>query len=438
MKYYITTFGCQANERDSESLAGMLEKLGYTKALKEEEADIILFNTCCVREKAENKVFSYIGELKELKSKKPDLIIGVCGCMVQQENMPQKIRRRTPHVDLILGTHNIHELPNLIENIKLLKTPQIQVVKDRSSIVEGLPSHRQFPFKALVNITYGCNNFCTYCIVPYVRGRERSRLAAHIIEEVKGLAAEEVVEIMLLGQNVNSYGKDLEQPITFAALLKEVNKIDGIRRIRYMTSHPRDFSVDLIDSISDLEKVSRHFHLPVQSGSNRTLQRMNRGYDREDYLKLIEKIRDRFPLASITTDIIVGFPGETQENFEETLDLIDRIRFDSAYTFIYSARTGTPAAKMTDQIALPVKKERLQILMDHQNKISLEINKTMQDRVVEVLVEGKSKTGKNIITGRTDTNKVVLFEGSEDLSGKFVNVKIDNPQTWVLKGKIVE
>lgn len=438
MKYYITTFGCQANERDSESLAGMLEKLGYKAASKEEEADIILFNTCCVREKAENKVFSYIGELKGLKSKNPDLIIGVCGCMVQQENMPQKIRKRTPHVDLILGTHNIHELPNLIENIKLLKTPQIQVVKDRAAIVEGLPSQRQFSFKALVNITYGCNNFCTYCIVPYVRGRERSRLPLHIINEITELAKDGVVEIMLLGQNVNSYGKDLEQPTTFAALLKEVNKIEGLRRIRYMTSHPRDFSVELIDSIVELKNVSRHFHLPVQSGSNKILQRMNRGYLREDYLKLIEKIRSRFPRASITTDIIVGFPGETEEDFNETLDLIERVRFDSAYTFIYSARTGTPAAKMPDQIALALKKERLQTLMDNQNKISLEINQTMQDMEVEVLVEGKSKTGNNKITGRTDTNKVVLFEGSESLSGQFVNVKITNPQTWVLKGKLVD
>lgn len=436
MKYYIKTFGCQANERDSETLAGMLEEMGYIASSKEQEADIILFNTCCVREKAENKVFSYIGELKELKSKNPNLIIGVCGCMVQQEKMPEKIRRRTPHVDLIIGTHNIHELPDLIENIKLLQTPQIQVIKDRSSLVEGLPSHRQFPYKALVNITYGCNNFCTYCIVPYVRGREKSRLQTHIVQEVKELAGEGVVEIMLLGQNVNSYGKDFEEPATFASLLREVNKIDGIRRIRYMTSHPRDFSNELINTISELDKVSRHFHLPVQAGSNRILQRMNRGYTREGYLELTEKIRQRFPSASITTDIIVGFPGETEEDFADTLELVKSIRFDSAYTFIYSPRTGTPAAKMSEQISLAVKKERLQRLMDEQNKISLEINKSMLDMVVEVLVEGKSKTGKNMLTGRTDTNKVVLFEGKEELTGQFVKVKITNPQTWVLKGML--
>lgn len=437
MKYKLLTFGCQANERDSETIAGMLKEMGYQPTEELKAADLILFNTCCVREKAEQKVFSQIGELKDLKSQNPNLIIGICGCMVQQEDMPKKIRRRAPHVDLIIGTHNIHELPQMIENIRLLNQPQVHVLEDLTELIEGLPSERQYPFKALVNITYGCNNFCTYCIVPYVRGREKSRKPEHILEEIRKLAQEGVVEIMLLGQNVNSYGKDLEQPASFAGLLREVEKVEGIRRIRYMTSHPRDFTDELIATIAESTKVCRHFHLPVQAGSTRILQRMNRGYTREDYLNLIGKIKSTFPQASITTDIIVGFPGETEEDFAQTLDLVEKCRFDSSYTFIYSPRSGTPAAKMEGQIPTAVKKERLQRLMDLQNKISLEINQGYQDKIVEVLVEGRSESGQGLLTGRTDTNKSVLFQGEDGLAGTFVQVKITNPQTWILRGELV-
>ncbi|MBZ4653682.1 MAG: tRNA ((37)-C2)-methylthiotransferase MiaB [Peptococcaceae bacterium] len=438
MKYHLVTFGCQANERDSETIAGLLREIGYERVEEPTQADLILFNTCCVREKAENKVLSRIGELKDLKSQNPHLIIGICGCMVQQEKIVEKIRRRAPHVDLIFGTHNIHELPELVQSIKNLRVPQVHILPDREEIVEGLPSHREFPFKALVNITYGCNNFCTYCIVPYVRGREKSRLPEHILKEISAMSEDGVLEVMLLGQNVNSYGKDLTPPTTFAELLQQVNAIPGLARIRYMTSHPRDFSDELISTIAGLNKVSRHFHLPVQAGSNDILRKMNRGYTREEYLTLVRKIKNTFPEASITTDIIVGFPGESEEDFEDTLKLVEEVRFDSAFTFIYSPRTGTPAAKMPEQIAESVKKSRLQRLMKLQNRISLEINQQLKGKVMEVLVEGESKTSPEMLTGRTDTNKTVIFPGPLSLTGKLVPVKITVPQTWILKGELVE
>lgn len=438
MKYKIITYGCQANERDSETHAGMLDKMGYQPAANLEEADVILFNTCCVREKAEHKVFSKIGELKELKSRNPQLIIAVGGCMVQQEGMPQLIRRRAPYVDLIIGTHNIHELPQMIENIHLLNSPQVHVLEDRKDVIEGLPAQRTHDFKALVNITYGCNNFCTYCIVPYVRGREKSREVKHILAEIKELAQDGVIEVMLLGQNVNSYGKDLDPVLTFAQLLKEISRVEGIRRIRYMTSHPKDLSAELIKTIAETEKVCQHFHLPVQAGSTKVLQRMNRGYTREDYLALIKKIRSTFPNAAITTDIIVGFPGETEEDFAQTLDLVAECRFDSAYTFLYSPRSGTPASKMEDQVPTAVKKERLQRLMSMQNKISKEINEKLGGEIVEVLVEERSVDGQGLLMGRTATNKSVLFQGEDSLVRTLVKVEITKPQTWVLKGKLAE
>jgi len=436
MKYYINTFGCQANERDSEIIAGLLHGEGYTPAEDEKDADVILYNTCCVREKAENKVFSQIGALKGLKANKPEVIIGICGCMVQQEKMPEKIRRRLPHVDLIFGTHNKHELPQLLEEIRTKNSRQISIKPEMEAIVEGLPSQREFKYKGLTHITYGCNNFCTYCIVPYVRGREKSRVPEEIIKEIESMAAEDIVEVMLLGQNVNSYGKDLIPSVTFADLLLKVNQIKGIRRIRYMTSHPRDFTDRLISVISNANKVCRHFHLPVQSGSNNILQLMNRGYTREDYLILIEKIRKNFPEASITTDLIVGFPKETEEDFMYTMDLVENVKFDSSFTFIYSPRSGTPASLMNNQIELKVKKERLRRLMDLQNKISLNTNEKLKGQTVEVLVEGYSKTSEAMLTGRTDTNKTVLFSGPDGLTGKFVKVRITNPQTWILKGEL--
>jgi tRNA-2-methylthio-N6-dimethylallyladenosine synthase len=438
-KYYIQTFGCQMNERDTEVLSGMLKKMGYQKTDDLESADIILFNTCCVREKAENKVLSYLGELKDLKSKNPNLIIGVCGCMVQQKGMSDVIRRSAPHVELLFGTHNIHQLPDLIENILASRNPQISIWDSEGEIRENLPSEREFPFKALVNITYGCNNFCTYCIVPYVRGRERSRQAEHIIEEITALVNDGVIEVMLLGQNVNSYGKDFrDTALDFAELLKMVNKIEGLKRIRYMTSHPRDFTDKLIKTIAECEKVCKHFHLPVQAGSNKILEKMNRGYTREGYLELVKKIKQTHPDAVITTDIIVCFPGETEEDFLDTLKLVEEVRFDGAFTFIYSTRSGTPAAKFKDQIPLEIKKERIQRLNDLIGQIGHEINLKYLNKKVDVLVEGTSKTNQEMLTGRTDGNKTVIFPGDLSYIGKIVPVVITEPQTWILKGKIEE
>jgi len=436
--YYIQTFGCQMNERDTEVLAGMLKKMGYQKSDDLQKSDIILFNTCCVREKAENKVLSYLGELKELKSKNPDLIIGVCGCMVQQKGMSDIIRKSAPHVELLFGTHNIHELPDLVENILASRNPQVSVWDSEGEIKENLPSERQLSFKSLVNITYGCNNFCTYCIVPYVRGRERSRSPEHIIEEINNMAAAGVIEVMLLGQNVNSYGKDFGDQTDFADLLKMVNEIEGLRRIRYMTSHPRDFSDKLISTIAKSTKVCGHFHLPVQAGSNEILKKMNRGYTRESYLELIKKIRDKHTDAVITTDIIVGFPGETEEDFLETLNLVEEVRFDGAFTFIYSTRTGTPAAKYKEQVSLEIKKERIQRLNNRINLISHEINEQYMNKIVDVLVEGESKTNSQMLSGKTNGNKTVIFPGDISYVGKIVPVIITEPQTWILKGKMQE
>ncbi|MFZ7102610.1 MAG: tRNA (N6-isopentenyl adenosine(37)-C2)-methylthiotransferase MiaB [Peptococcaceae bacterium] len=437
--YYIQTFGCQMNERDTEILAGMLKQLGYQKAGTLKNADIILFNTCCVREKAENKVLSQLGELKDLKSHNPDLIIGVCGCMVQQEGMPELIRKSAPHVDLLFGTHNIHELPDLIENILASRNPQISVWDSEGKVREQLPSEREFPFKALVNITYGCNNFCTYCIVPYVRGRERSRYPRHIIQEIKDLAADGVIEVMLLGQNVNSYGKDLNEiTIDFADLLAQIDEIEGIERIRYMTSHPRDFSEKLIKVISASKKVCQHFHLPVQSGSNKILDKMNRGYSREQYIDLIAKIREYHSAAVITTDFIVGFPGETEADFQDTLDLVGKIKFDGAFTFIYSTRTGTPAAKFKNQIPLEIKKARIQELNSKINDAGKEINMGYLNKVMDVLVEGPSKTNSRMLSGKTEGNKTVIFQGDPMQIGKIVPVLITEPQTWILKGIMKE
>lgn len=432
------TFGCQMNERDSEILFGFLEQMGYEKTDVEAEADLILFNTCCIREKAESKVLSQLGELKKLKQQKPDLIIGVCGCMMQQKGMADMVRVSAPHVDLIFGTHNLHHFPEYIYNLYQGKGKQIAIVDKEEAVQEGLPSYRDDRFRALVNIVYGCNNFCTYCIVPYVRGRERSRRQADIVQEVKDLVADGVVEITLLGQNVNSYGLDLADGTTFAGLLRELNEIEGLRRIRYMTSHPKDLTEELVKTIAESSKVVDHFHLPVQSGSTRVLGLMNRRYTKEDYLKRVELIRRYMPDAAITTDIIVGFPGETEEDFLETIDLVKQVKFDSAFTFIYSRRTGTPAARMEDPVTLDEKKERLQRLNDVLSHIGRGINDRLQDTVVEVLVEGPSKTNADMLTGRTTTNKTVIFAGDPSLIGQIVNVTVTEAQTWVLKGALAE
>lgn len=434
--YHIITYGCQMNEHDTEVLSGILEQIGYQWTDRLEEADVLLLNTCCVREKAENKVIGHLGELKRFKDINPNLVIGVCGCMAQQQGMADKILKKVPHVDLIFGTHNVHRLPELLAQARATKGAIVEVWEKEKEIVETLPLKRWNNIKGYVTIMYGCNNFCSYCIVPYVRGRERSRDPKAVLEEVRTMAQQGFKEIMLLGQNVNSYGKDLGVQFDFADLLKSLDQVENLSRIRYMTSHPRDFTDKLIETIKDSTKVCEHFHLPIQSGSNRILKKMNRGYTREYYLELIKKVRDAVPEATITTDIIVGFPGETEEDFNDTLDMVKQARFDSAFTFLYSPRTGTPAAKW-EQVEEGVKKERFQRLLDLQNQISWEKNQQLLNTVQEILVEGASKTNEERLTGRTRGNKVVVFDGGKELIGQLVQVKIIEAQTWSLEGEVM-
>lgn len=435
-KYFITTYGCQMNEHDSEIMAGLLEARGHESTSEISEADLILVNTCCIREKAESKVLSFLGEMKRYKEKKPNLIVGVCGCMAQQKDILPIIKKAAPHVNLVFGTHNIAYLAHYAEEIWKSGEPIYKIIDEEEDVSGILDSSRKYPFKALVNIVYGCNNFCTYCIVPHVRGRERSRAPEDILNEIRKLANEGVVEITLLGQNVNSYGNDLEGNITFPMLLREIEKIDGIELIRYMTSHPKDFSDELIDTIARSKKITRHFHLPVQSGSNSVLSRMNRKYTREHYLEIINKIRERIPEASITTDLIVGFPDETNDEFEDTLDLVKQVSFDTAFSFIYSKRKGTPAASFSDSIDIETKKERLKalntLLADH----SYQHNQQLEGQVIKVLAEGVSDEKKRILTGHTNTFKTVHFTGDSNLIGQFVNVKITKAKSWSLEGEL--
>ncbi|MDS1030759.1 tRNA (N6-isopentenyl adenosine(37)-C2)-methylthiotransferase MiaB [Bacillota bacterium LX-D] len=435
--YHIEVWGCQMNEHDAEVLGGILEQIGYQKTENIEKADLIILYTCCVREKAEQKVFARLGNLKKYKYQNPNMLIAVGGCMAQQPEMGTLIKRRAPHIDIVFGTHNIHRLPELLKEAVDSGTTLIEVWDKEQGIIENLPSKRADQLKAYVTIMYGCNNFCSYCIVPYVRGRERSREPQEIIKEIKDLAEQGFKEVILLGQNVNSYGKDLKEAIDFADLLMEIDKLSGLERIRYMTSHPRDFTAKLVTTIKNSLKVCEHFHLPIQAGSNEILKRMHRGYTKEKYLELVSKIRQQIPQAVITTDIIVGFPGETEEDFNETLDVIRKARFDQAYTFIYSPRKGTPAADLPNQISSEVKKERFQRLLDLQNEISWEINQQMLGKIENVLVEGTSKTDSSKLSGRTRGNKIVIMEGREDFIGKIVDVEITEAQTWSLLGKIV-
>lgn len=437
-KCLVHTYGCQMNEHDSEVLFGLLTEMGYVKTTLEEEADLILLNTCCIREKAESKVLSHLGEMRKLKQQNPQLIIGVCGCMTQQKGMAEKLHNSAPHVQLIFGTHNLHKLPEFIDHIFRENAAQYEVLEHELAIEEGLPVFREYPFKALVNIIYGCNNFCTYCIVPYVRGRERSRQIEQIVAEVQGLVEDGVTEITLLGQNVNSYGKDLQDGTNFAQLLERLNTLDGLKRIRFMTSHPKDLTDEMIAAIAKCNKVCRHIHLPVQSGSSRILKLMNRGYTKEDYLKLIDKIRLAIPDAAITTDIIVGFPGETEEDFLETVDLVQKVAFDSAFSFVYSKREGTPAARFADETTLEEKKERLQRLNEALSVYSKVINDRYLGQRVEVLVEGLSKNNDQMLSGKTESNKTVIFAGSPSLIGQYVDIEITDAQTWILKGTLLE
>ncbi|NLY51411.1 MAG: tRNA (N6-isopentenyl adenosine(37)-C2)-methylthiotransferase MiaB [Firmicutes bacterium] len=434
---YIRTFGCQMNERDTETIRGLLQQEGYSFTDSPEDADLILYNTCCVRENPERKVYGQVGQLQELKDKNPGLIIGICGCMPQQKEELPVMLERLPHVDLFFGTHNIHRLPELLHRICTTGERVVEILDDAGEPIEGLPALRDNDFKAFVTIMHGCNNFCSYCIVPYVRGRERSRTPEAILDEIRSLAARGVKEVTLLGQNVNSYGKDLQSDTDFADLLELVNGVPGIQRIRFTTSHPKDISGKLIQQLGRLEKVCEHLHLPVQAGSNNVLRRMNRRYTREYYLEIVEKVRQEVPGISLTTDIMVGFPGESDADFADTLSLVEKVGFDSAFTFIYSPRKGTPATDMPDQVPEEVKKERIYQLIDLQNKISLERNQALVGSEVEVLVEGTSKGDAQMLTGKTRTAKTVLFTGSQDLTGELVRVKITEAQTWSLVGELV-
>ena len=436
-KYHIITYGCQMNVHDSEKLAGMLSAMGYTETPEQEDADLILFNTCCVRENAENRVYGNVGALYPNKQRNPNLIIGICGCMMQQSDAASYIARKFPFVDLVFGTHNLHRFPKLLFDAINSKETIIEILDEEGRIVEDVPIKRNIGVSAWTTIMYGCNNFCSYCIVPYVRGRERSRQPSDIIDEVRRLGQEGYKEVTLLGQNVNSYGKDLDNPYYFPNLLMDLDKIHGIERIRFMTSHPKDLSEELIRAMAESSKVCEHLHLPIQSGSNRILKAMNRRYNREKYLELIDRVREQIPDIAITTDIIVGFPGETEEDFADTLDMVERVRYDSAFTFIYSPRSGTPASKMSEQIDDNIKKERLQILMSVQDRISKDINEAMYGKTYEVLVEGLSKNKEDMYTGRTRGNKLVNFTASEDVTGKIVKVKITQPKTWTLEGIMV-
>ncbi|EEH97865.1 MULTISPECIES: tRNA (N6-isopentenyl adenosine(37)-C2)-methylthiotransferase MiaB [Clostridium] len=436
LKYYIETWGCQMNEEDSEKLSGMLKSVGYTKTESIEEAGIIIYNTCCVRENAENKVFGNLGELKHLKKKNPDLIIAVCGCMMQQEGMADKILKKFPHVNIIFGTHNAYKFPEYLNRVKTEGVQVKEIFNKESEIVEGLPIDRESDVKAFVTIMYGCNNFCTYCVVPYVRGRERSRKSEDIINEIKDLVSKGYKEITLLGQNVNSYGKGLEEDIDFAKLLRKINEVDGLERVRFMTSHPKDLNKDVILAIKECDKLCEQIHLPVQSGSDRILKKMNRHYTKEYYLELVDMIKREIPDVSLTTDIIVGFPGETEEDFLDTLDLVERVGYDSAFTFIYSRRNNTPADMMLNQVPDADKHHRFDRLIKVVNEGVIKSNKVYEGKTVEVLVEGPSKNDATKLTGRTRNGKLVNFSGENVKAGDLVNVKIVRAQPFSLVGEV--
>lgn len=430
--YHIETFGCQMNAKDSEKLAGILEKIGYVEN-ESENSDIVLYNTCTVRENANNRVYGRIGYLGKLKKKNPEMKIILCGCMMQEKHVVEKIKESYRFVDIIFGTHNIYKLAELLfENEEKML---VDILEGTDKIVEDLPSSRKFSFKAGVNIMYGCNNFCSYCIVPYVRGRERSRKPEDIYAEIRQMVTEGVSEFMLLGQNVNSYGKTLENPISFAELLKEVCKIPGVERVRFMTSHPKDLSDELIDVMAEEPKICRHMHLPVQSGSDELLRKMNRHYTKADYLKLVDKLKAKCPDIALTTDIIIGFPGETEEDFQETLDVVRKVRYHSAFTFIYSKRSGTPAASMPNQVPEDVVKDRFSRLLDEIGKISAEITAEAQGSVTKVLVEELNKNLEGYVTGRLSNNLLVHFPGCENDLGKYIDVKLTEAKGFYYIGE---
>ncbi len=437
----ITTFGCQMNARDSEKILGIMQMIGYEET-DSEEADFLLYNTCTVRENANLKVYGRLGQLKKQKEKNPDMVIALCGCMMQEKEVVEKIEKSYRNVDLIFGTHNIFKLAELL-SIKLLdqrakRKMLVDIWEGTTEIVEDLPNERKYFFKGGVNIMFGCNNFCSYCIVPYVRGRERSREPEDIIAEIECMVQDGVVEVMLLGQNVNSYGKNLKQPITFAQLLRRVEQIEGLERIRFMTSHPKDLSDELIEVMGNSKKICHHMHLPLQSGSSRLLEVMNRHYTKEDYLLLVEKLRKAVPDIALTTDIIVGFPGETKEDFEETLDMVRKAEYDSAFTFLYSKRTGTPAAAMEDQIPEEVAKERFDRLLKEVQKISAQKAQERTKTVHTVLAEEVNQQDSSLLTGRSSQNYLVHFPGSKEQIGTFVKVRLEECKGFYYLGQVEE
>ena len=433
LTYHVTTFGCQMNARDSEKLVGILDEVGYTE-VEDENADFVIYNTCTVRENANQRVYGRLGYIHSIKKKNPHMMIALCGCMMQEAQVVEKLKKSYSFVNLIFGTHNIYKFSELIVTALESDRMVIDIWKDTDKIVEDLPSERKYAFKSGVNIMFGCNNFCSYCIVPYVRGRERSRNLKDIVREIEKLVEDGVKEVMLLGQNVNSYGKNLEEPVTFAQLLKEIEKIEGLERIRFMTSHPKDLSDELIEVMKDSKKICRHLHLPLQSGSSRILKIMNRHYDKERYLTLVKKIKTAMPDISLTTDIIVGFPGETEEDFLETMDVVKKVRFDSAFTFLYSKRTGTPAAVMENQISEDVMKDRFDRLLEEVQTIGREMSSRDTGSVQEVLVEEVNEHDPSLVTGRMSNNLLVHFPGDASLIGNIVSVHLDECRGFYYMG----
>lgn len=432
----MQTMGCQMNARDSEKLEAVLSYIGY-ETVDETVADFVLYNTCTVRENANLKVYGRLGYMKNQKRKHPKMKIAMCGCMMQEPTVVEKIKKSYPFVDMIFGTHNVYKLAEILYTQIESERMVIDIWQEAKGVVEDLPSVRKYPFKAGVNIMYGCNNFCSYCIVPYVRGRERSREPEEILREIRSLVADGVIEVMLLGQNVNSYGKTLEQPMSFANLLREVDKIEGLKRIRFMTSHPKDLSDELIEAMAESKKICTHLHLPLQSGSTEILRKMNRRYTKEDYLALVKRIKDKIPGISLTTDLIVGFPGETEEDFLETLDVVKRVRYDSVYSFIYSKRTGTPAAVMENQIPEDVVKDRFDRLLHTIQSISHEITDSQEGKTVEVLMEEVNDHDSSLITGRLSSNAVVHCKGGKELIGKICQVKLTESKGFYFMGEVV-
>jgi len=435
-KYFILTYGCQMNVHDSENIRAIMEEMSYTETLEMDEADVIILNTCAIRENAHNKVKGMLGRIKHLRENKNGVITVFAGCMAQEEGFVEEIRQKYKWIDVVMGTHNIHKLPEYLKKAKLECEKQIEVFSIEGDVIEGLPVKRDSKYKAWVNIMYGCDKFCTYCIVPYTRGKQRSRLPDDIVEEVKDLVKDGYLEVTLLGQNVNAYGKDLGIDYTMADLLRDVAK-SGIKRVRFVTSHPWDFTLDMLKVIRDYDNIMPYIHLPLQSGSDKILKLMGRRYTKSEYLELVEKIREYIPNCAITTDIIVGFPNETDEDFNDTLEVVNEVKYDLAYTFIYSKREGTPAALIPDKTSDSVKKERLQVLNELINKYALMNNQKYLNKEVEILIEGPSDK-KGRLMGYTDTMKLVNVEASDKYIGKIVKVHITDVKTWSLDGEIID